>query len=87
MAGGHAWQGACVTGRMHGRGLMYGRGCVHGRGACMACTPPSRYYEIWSMSGQYASYWNAFLLMYKALPLSIRSVRLRTLYTELGVNV
>ena len=39
------------------------RGGVHGRGACVACTPPpSRYYEIRSMSGRYASYWNAFLL-------------------------
>ena len=28
-----------------------------------AVTPPGRYYEIWSMSGQYAAYWNAFLLM------------------------
>ena len=27
MAGGHTWQGACVTGGMCGRGV-HGRGCV-----------------------------------------------------------
>ena len=49
---GHAWWGACVAG-----------GRVHGRGVCVPCTPPSRYYSygIWSMSGRYASYCNAFL--------------------------
>ena len=47
MAGGACIAGgACVAGGMHGRG-----GGVHGR-----------YYEIRSMSGRYASYWNAFLL-------------------------
>ena len=34
-SGGHAWQGACVAGRMCGRGGMHGRG-MHGRGACVA---------------------------------------------------
>ena len=29
--------------------------------ACVACLPSPRYYEIRSMSGRYASYWNAFL--------------------------
>ena len=29
---------------------------MRGRGACMTWG-----YEIWSMSGRYASYWNAFL--------------------------
>ena len=58
--GGHAWQEG-----MHGKGACMVGG-VHGRGACMAggmhgMYPPSRYYKIWSMSGQYASYWNAFL--------------------------
>ena len=54
-------------GGMHGGGGMHaGRGHVWwgacmlggmhgGRGACMV------YDEIWSMSGWYASYWNAFL--------------------------
>ena len=64
--GGHAWQG---KGGMHGReGGCTWQGGMHGRGhawqgACMAgggmC---GRYYEIRSMSGQYASYWNAYLL-------------------------
>ena len=29
MAGGYAWQGVCMVGGMHGRGM-------HGKGACMA---------------------------------------------------
>ena len=47
-------------------------GAVCGGGACVAgghawpCTPPPRKIlrdmVIWSMSGRYASYWNAFLL-------------------------
>ena len=38
-------------------------GGVRGRGwGGPPCTPPNRYYEIRSMSGWYASYWNAFLL-------------------------
>ena len=46
---------------MHGRGGMRGKGGVHGGGPCMP--PPGRYYGygIRSMSGRYASYWNAFL--------------------------
>ena len=38
---GHAWQGACMAGGMHGRGKVHAwqggihdRECVHGRGAC-----------------------------------------------------
>ena len=56
---GHAWLwGACmVVGGMCGCGghawLQGGHVCL--RRACMG------YDEIWSMSGQYASYWNAFL--------------------------
>ena len=46
--GGHTWQG----GGMHGRGGRAWQGGVRGR-----------YYEIRSMSGRYASYWNAFLLV------------------------
>ena len=55
--GGSAWQGGVHgggervwQGGMHGGGGMHGRGSMRGR-----------YYEIRSMSGQYASYWNAFL--------------------------
>ena len=46
VAGGHAWLwGACVV----------PGGMSDARGACVG------YYEIRSMSGRYASYWNAFL--------------------------
>ena len=59
-------------GDMRGRGCAWQGGHswqegMHGTGACMAegmhgmHTPTSRYYKIRSMSGQYASYWNAFL--------------------------
>ena len=68
--GGHAWLlGACVVGGacvvvgacVHGcRGGMHGGGGACGGGACM------EYDEIRSMSGRYASYWNAFLLNDKA---------------------
>ena len=49
---GCAWlQGACmVEGGMHGCGEV----CVVARGVCVG------YDEIRSMSGRYASYWNAF---------------------------
>ena len=62
--------GACMAGGMHGGGACMAGACVVGgcmaggmcgSGACMACMPP-RFQEIQSMSGQYASYWNAFLL-------------------------
>ena len=63
LQGVHAWQGgAWVVGGMGGGG--HGRGaCV--MGACMPRTPPSGYYGygIRSISGQYASYWNAFLYL------------------------
>ena len=53
-SGGHAWQGGHAwSGVMCDRGVMHGRGGVHGR-----------YYEIRSMSGRYATYWNAFLFKY-----------------------
>ena len=39
MAGGHAWQGACVVGGMHGRGHAWQGACVAGgmRGNGRAC--------------------------------------------------
>ena len=61
--------GVCVAG-----GCMAGGACMAGEhvcvtgghawrgGVCHAC-PPGRYYEIRSMSGRYASYWNAFLFL------------------------
>ena len=53
--GGHAWQGACVA---RGWGSAWQRGHAW-QGGGRACH--SRYYGIRSMSGRYASYWNAFL--------------------------
>ena len=73
LVGGHAWlqgggmcgcQGACVVagGCVVCRGGMCGCGGMWLQGVCMvaggACVG---YNEIWSMSGWYASYWNAFL--------------------------
>ena len=64
MAGGHVWQGgvhgrgACMVGGMHGRGCAW-----QGGHAC----PPRGYDEIRSMSGRYASYWNAFLFLLRPL--------------------
>ena len=76
--GGLHGRGACMVGCMAGgvhcgrvcvvEGCA--RHCGHAwqGGACMAgghtwhAHPPGRYYEIRSMSGRYASYWNAFLL-------------------------
>ena len=66
--------GTCVVGSMHGRGGMRGKGVCMARGhAWQGCVCVAggwhgregmhgRYYEIQSMSGRYASYWNAFLL-------------------------
>ena len=43
---------------------MHGRGCAWQGGVCATHAPsPGRYYEIRSMSGRYASYWNAFLFI------------------------
>ena len=42
---GHAWQGACVVGGMHGKGGMHGGG-----GGCACHTCPPRHYEIWSVN-------------------------------------
>ena len=56
--GWHAWQGGVcmVGGGMHGRGPAWW-------GACVAGGVHGRYYEIQSMRGRYASYWNAFLFL------------------------
>ena len=66
----HGYQGACVVAggvRVVGGVRGCGGACmvVGGGGKCVA------YDEIRSMSGRYASYWNAFLLIYhfsKSLP-------------------
>ena len=64
---GHTWQGACMgvcMGGMHGRGGM----CVYMAGGALHTHPPPRQIlqdtVTRSMSGRYASYWNAFLLSY-----------------------
>ena len=51
---------ACVKNSVH----MAGHACHTCPQACTpprACMLPIRYYEMWSMSRRYASYWNAFL--------------------------
>ena len=68
VGGAYVWQGVCVAGGMHGRGGcmagVHGGGCVaRGRalrgGACVAWGMLGR--RDGHCSGQYASYWNAFL--------------------------
>ena len=66
--GAHAWQGGmCDRGCAWREGIRGRGGGMHGRGACVAgghawhACPPTRYYEIRSMSWQDASYWNAYL--------------------------
>ena len=74
VAGGHVWQGACVVGGVHGRGACMVGACMAGEHAWQGgmcgrrhvwhahnCPPPTRSYEIRSMSGWYASFWNAYL--------------------------
>ena len=66
MAGGCAWWGVCVAGGYtwqlnkfeHASGFGHSSGS---RGDVAPVPPPSRYYEIRSMSGRYVPYWNAFL--------------------------
>ena len=58
-------------------GYVFTGVCLSTGGTCIACMhalpgthapgyacPPSGYYEMRSMSGQYASYWNAFLFLF-----------------------
>ena len=61
--------GACMVALGGCVWLLWGgmRGCSGGRGACMVAPGGGmrgirRHTEIRSMSGRYASYWNAFLL-------------------------
>ena len=59
---GHGWQGACMAGGMDGRG-MHGAGCAwhphHPHPPPHKQILPDTVKQ--SMSGRYASYWNAFL--------------------------
>ena len=50
----HGGRGACMV-------VQWGGACVVAGGACVG------YNEIWSMSGRYASYWNAFLSYFNFL--------------------
>ena len=59
MAGVCEWLKGVCDGGIHGRGVCMAEG-MHGR-RCMPHKPPGRYYDIRSISGWYASYWNAFL--------------------------
>ena len=80
VAGGHAWQWVGVGGHVW-QGCVCGSGCMAG-GACMAggCAWQGRgvhgkgwgVHGIWSISGWYASYWNAFLC-YQMKIISIKS--------------
>ena len=56
---GHAWLGWHVW--LRGHAWLRRGACM--AGGCVACTAPGRYYGygIRSMTGRYASYWNAFL--------------------------
>ena len=66
MAGGHAWQGVCMAGGVHGGGACVAEGHAWQGGMHAMDTPPpntTRYGQ--SMRGRYACYWNAFLLVIK----------------------
>ena len=81
--GGMCGRGACVAGGMcgwrhvwrgmHDRECVWQGTCVIG-GVCDTHAPPGRYYGygIWSMSGRYSSYWNAFLFLHKMITKSCR---------------
>ena len=68
LLGGHAWLlGVCMVAVGHVWLLWGVHGCQGGMHGCWGAFMVTRracvgYDEIWSMSGQYASYWNAFLL-------------------------
>ena len=69
LGGMHGFSGGCCAwfflgGGMHG--FFWGVCMVFSGGACI------RYDKIRSMSGQYASYWNAFLLGFKILTTNVK---------------
>ena len=56
-------RGACMVAGVRGREGVHGRGaCVLGVCVRHARPPPRQILRDTSMSGRYASYWNAFLL-------------------------
>ena len=74
--GGVHGMGVCIVGDMRGRGCAWQGGACMVGGACVTGGHVwqgghawqggvrGRYYEIRSMSGRYATYWNAFLFKY-----------------------
>ena len=77
MGGMHGRGGVCGRGVCMAAGCMAGGACGRGHvsgcawwgGACMVVGAPN----MWSMCGQYASYWNAFLffLLFMKVYLSV----------------
>ena len=65
MVGAMCGRGACMAGGVHSRGSCLAGGMCDRGHACHTHLP-GRYFEIWSMSGWYASYWNAFLFIFTA---------------------
>ena len=42
----------------------------------------ARYHEIRSMSGRYASYWNAFFLLLRSCPFQLTDVRVNNAFND-----
>ena len=61
--GGRAWQGGVCSGGEHCRGHAW-QGEMRDRGRAWWGGVRGRYYEIQSMGGRYASYWNAFMFLW-----------------------
>ena len=76
--------GVCVAGGVHGRRACIVGG-VHGGGVCGGGHAPGRYYEIWSISRRYASYWNAFLFKILLRHLSLVYFVIQTNEGPIGV--
>ena len=60
--GGMHGRGACVTGAVRGKGACMARGVYMAGGHAWQVRGRYYGYGIRSVSGRYASYWNAFLL-------------------------
>ena len=62
----HPGKGVCIQwggGRHLGTEVSFQWGGVCIQGGKGVYIPPIRYYGVWSTSGRYVSYWNAFLLL------------------------
>ena len=83
----HGCRGACMVmgGMVAGGGGVHGCGGMHGGsghawwrgGACVG------YDEIWLMSGQYASYWNALLFLVNITFITVSTTAKRTRYKHI----